>query len=119
MSIADTVARVNQQLLGPGSIVTPLASVPRQVARGIAYQAVASSTALAIQNAAQVMTNTGVVAATAMAAIAANIVKAPPASVVQWAPAIAPITVIAAWGPTYFAAVSAAATTVATTYPSS
>lgn len=115
--ISAAVRAANEQVLGPRSALSSGTATAVQVARGAAYQSVANTTALAITQAAQVMTNTGVVCAAALAVVVAKVLENP-ANAVKYAPAVAVVTATATWATEYFATASAAAVTVATSYPS-
>ena len=118
-SIEQAVLAANAQVLGPRPALSSATSTATQLARGAAYQAVAESSALALQQAAAVMSNVGVVSAAAMALIAEKMVENPPVNIPVYSPCIPQIASIAAWSITYFTAASAAAAAVAASYPSS
>lgn len=117
--IVDAVQETTKAVIGPATSLSGNTAMAARVANGIAYQYVAQSSAMAVQDAGTYMRNVAAMAEAAMAVVMTKMLEAPPESITQWSPAIPAIETALKTGVTFFKDAGSAAAEVLEEFPSS
>ena len=115
--IVGAVSDVNRYVVGPGQVLPEGTSVAQQVGRGMAYDLVAQSTAIAIQDAADHMRNVAMITQAALAAVTTKMMERPDEASSKWGSVVKELQGIAEAGVSHFQKVGEQASKVAQEYP--
>lgn len=112
------VQATRKAVLGPTEAITTATSVARQVGAANAYAAATQSAALVSETAAAYLRNITMISQAAISVAVVNMLKAPPASILQYAPVVEEIGKVLSSAVSSYTEMSTAAGKVVQEFPS-